>query len=323
MSIDPRVKRLLLIILGLSFVPALFGSLAAHWLFRPNPSVVTALPADLHGESLALRTTDNVSLSAWYIQPQQAVINGAVLLLHCRGCNRNSMLGRARFLVSQGYAALIPDFRGEGGSEAVLRGMGLYEVRDVEAALQALRKRVGRVPLAIVGRSKGAAAAVYAHPDVNALVLESLYGDFLTAVANRLAVRFGDWTATLAPLVAGPLAFGMEINRHQAIPLGHLATIRTPALIIGGDQDPLVPWSETRALYDVKPGEKALWRIAGAGHVDAYEFATQAWQERVGLFLRDAFARAVTLPMESADEAQAQPQLDAVPGDVPVPSDVP
>ncbi|MCB1734419.1 MAG: alpha/beta hydrolase [Gammaproteobacteria bacterium] len=323
MNLDPRVKRLLLIALGLSFVPAIFGWLAAQWVFRPNPTVVSALPGDLNGEALNLQTADNVALRAWYLTPPQGAISGAVLLLHCRGCNRGSMLDRARFLVTQGYATLLPDFRGEGGSEPVLRGMGLYEVKDVEASLAELHKRVGEVPLAIVGRSKGAAAAVYAHPDVDALVLESMYSDFLTVVEHRLVERFGEWSGHLAPLIAGPLAFGMEVNRHQAVPIGHLATIRTPALIIGGDRDSLVPWSETQALYDVKPGEKALWRLVGAGHVDAYRFAPLAWQEQVGGFLRGVFSRVEIDPVDTDETTSGSAASIAAPSDVPRLSDVP
>lgn len=319
LEISPRLKRVLVAALALSFLPAIFGWLAASWLFAPNPSPVPALPGDLHGETISLTCKDGVSLRAWYLEPARQRLGG-VLLLHCRGCNRSSMLARARFLLSEGYAALIPDLRGEGESDAVQRGMGLYEVQDVDAALFELRHRVGDQPVAIVGRSKGAAAAVYAHPAVDALVLESLYESFSSAIEHRLVEYLGEWAGVFTPLVSGPLAFGMKINRHQAVPRGHLGNVETPVLLMAGDQDPLIPWSETQALFDAAAGPKRLWRIEGAGHVDAYQYAPHGWEEQVGPFLRDAFANRVVVPDDEREPVPADVPAD-VPGDIPLPFD--
>lgn len=323
LDISPRLKRLLFAALALSFLPAIAGWLLAGWVFAPNPTPVRALPADLPGETITLSTTDAVNLRAWYLPPAGEPLAG-VLLLHCRGCNRGAMLARGRFLLGEGYAVLIPDLRGEGESDAARRGMGVFEVQDVDAALFELRRRLGDKPIAIVGRSKGAAAAVYAHAEVDALVLESLYRDFESAIEHRLVANHGEWAGALTPLVAGPLAFGAKLNRYRANPGGHLGNIKTPVLLMAGDRDELIPWHETQELFAAAAGPKQLWRIAGAGHVDAYDHAPGEWQAQVGPFLRDAFARRASTQTGAANPPPRDLPI-GMPADVPadVPADLP
>ena len=56
-------------------------------------------------------------------------------------------------------------------------------------------------------------------------------------------------------------------------------------MVIGGGADPLTTPSETRALFDAAPGEKRLWIVDGAGHVDMASAAGSDYEDRVTAFL--------------------------------------
>ncbi len=278
-------QRTLFIVAILSFVFPGSGWLAAQWVFQPNNSIVGALPDDLKGQVLYLHTQDNVTLPAWLIKGRAD--QGGLLLLHERGGSRRSMLARARFLNAEGYTVLVPDLRGEGEAEPVLRGLGVVETKDVEAALDELRKIMGPRKIGIIGVSKGAAAAVFSRPaqPVSALVLESMYGNLQQAVTARMVEHLGEWSERLGRLFAAPLAFGMGVGLDNVSPMLALSNLKIPKLIISGDEDTKPNWQQTQQIFDHAAEPKQLLKISGAGHEDLYAFSRTQWESQVSIFL--------------------------------------
>ena len=279
------LKHPLFLLTALSFMFPLGAWLAALWVFQANNATVGDLPADLPGETLFLRTVDQVTLPAWYLPGREDM--GGVLLLHCRGCNRRHMLNRARYLHQQGYSVLIPDLRGEGEADPVQRGMGIYEVQDVEAALIELRRQIGDAPLAVIGVSKGAAAVVMTNTEVtlSALVLESMYGSFLDAVGSRVEEHLGIDSPDLKWMLAAPLAFGLGVDIRHVNPAGLLRDNPVPKLIMAGMEDNKPTWDQVQRMYAEARGPKRLYGVAGAGHEDLFNADPEAWKREVADFL--------------------------------------
>src|SRR5207302_6773480 len=78
---------------------------------------------------LALPASDGTVLKAWFIRPSS--YNGnVVLLLHGVSDNRLGMYGYGKWLLTKGYAVLLPDARGHGLSGG-LASYGLKESDDI------------------------------------------------------------------------------------------------------------------------------------------------------------------------------------------------
>src|ERR1035438_4256770 len=103
------------------------------------------------------------------------------------------MVERARFISQSGYAALLFDFQAHGESIGKQITVGYLESRDAQAAVEFAHRRFPGKPVAVIGVSLGAAAAVLAHPplDVQALVLELMYPTVEDAIKDRLEMRLG------------------------------------------------------------------------------------------------------------------------------------
>src|SRR5205823_6379497 len=174
-------------------------------LARPARSRVGSAPASLGAETVTFPSQSGSVIRAWLSPGQRGA--GAVLLLHGMGANRESMLGRARFLHRAGFTVLAPDFQAHGESPGQHITFGALESLDAEAALAFLRTSAPGERVGIIGVSMGGAATLVGSKPLpaDALVLESVYPTFKDAVADRLHTWLG--------------------------PLGFLGSAVTPALI--------------------------------------------------------------------------------------------
>jgi pimeloyl-ACP methyl ester carboxylesterase len=92
------------------------------------------------------------------------------------------MLSRAAILVRHNYVALLIDLRDHGESGGHFTGPGYVESRDIPGALKFLRSRGHVGPVAAMGHSYGAVAALYAaadSPDLAAVVADGAFISFV------------------------------------------------------------------------------------------------------------------------------------------------
>src|SRR5215471_3754343 len=179
---------------------------AGFYLSAPSPAVIGPPPPDLGAEAVTIASPSGSALKGWYIAGRAG--GGAVVLLHGVNANRLAMLRRARLFKAEGFSVLLFDFQAPG-------------------------ERVGAV-----GSSLGGAAAVLGPKPlaVDALVLESVYSEIGTAIANRIRVVLG---ARVGGLVAQPMALLFEVvlppflgmRPAELRPIDHMATIATPLLV--------------------------------------------------------------------------------------------
>ena len=260
---------------------------------RPITSAVP--PPSAPGRVVHFVASDGVPIEGSFwpgVQPDAP----AVLLLHGVNSSRASLTRHAVWLNGLGYAVLAIDFRGHGGSGAVPRSFGLYEARDASAALAFVRRDNPVRPVGLIGTSLGGAAALLGDDGplpVQAMVLQAVYPDLRSAIANRIAQRLGYPLARLGePMLSYQTWLRYGVSPSRLSPLDAISRYRGPLLVIGGGADRSTPVAETRRLFGAASGPKSLWLLAGIGHAGTGSVWNDAYRRRV----RALFARSLGEP---------------------------
>lgn len=258
---------------------------AGFLLIHPAQRDVGQPPPDLPAQVITFPSASGQLVHGWFIPGIRD--HGAVLLLHGVRANRLSMLGRARFLHASGYAVLLIDFQASGESPGKAISFGYREAGDVEASLQYLREAAPGERIGIVATSMGGAASLLAEPlpEVDAIVLEQVYPTIEQALKDRLSLHLGVPGTWLAPLLLATLPIHLGISPTQLRPIDRIGRLRTPKLLIAGDQDRHTLIDESRAMFGAAEEPKEFWIVKGAAHVDLYRYAGVAYERRVGCFL--------------------------------------
>lgn len=197
------------------------------------------------------------------------------------------MLERARFLYQAGYSSLLFDFQAHGESAGEHITFGYLEQQDAWAAFQYLKQRAPQQKIAVLGVSLGGASALLSAipQQADALILEAVYSDLTTAIANRLEMRLGQIGRYLTPLLSWQIEPRLGFNPNDLAPLKHIANTKAPVLIIAGAHDQHTKLAESEQFYQLAPEPKELWVLPNAKHVDFQESAPEEYQQRLLDFL--------------------------------------
>jgi len=273
----------------------LLGAVVAGFLYlwigsllsAPDPRPVGPAPEFLKAETVEILSESGSTLSAWYAAPPEA--KAGIVLLHCVRCNRLDMLPRAELLWRAGYAVLLPDLQAHGESTGEAITFGHLESRDAVAAVSYLRTRIGPLPIAGIGASLGGAAFLLAPdgPQVDALILESVYPTIEEAVSNRIAIRLGPLAKLLTPMLLAQLHSRIGVTPSNLRPIDHIVTLSSPLLLISGSEDLHTRRAETERLFAKAPEPKQLWLVPGAAHEDLFRYAPEAYSKTVLSFLNE------------------------------------
>jgi pimeloyl-ACP methyl ester carboxylesterase len=217
-----------------------------------------------------------------------------VLLCHGFLSNKNSTTNKTltRLLLARDIATFRFDFFGQGESQGPFEQITLTTAVDQARAALDLIRAEGFRRIGIMGSSFGGLVAVLTagHEaghgrDLRVLGLKCPVPDF----PEMLRLEFGDagmerWRlGQEIPDVSGgtrPLrlhfAFYEDCLTHDAYKAAE--RIVSPALIVQGDCDELVPLHQSQRLYDALAGPKQLDLIPGADHsfTKAPDFHTMA-----------------------------------------------
>jgi fermentation-respiration switch protein FrsA (DUF1100 family) len=238
--------------------------------FPQDAHEVTPRDLGLAFEDLTLTAEDGVRIHAFYLPPPGEP-QWTVLLAHGNGGNVSHRLDRALLLHSKLRAAvLLFDYRGYGRSEGSPDEEGTY--RDARAAHRWLleEKRVPADRLVAFGESLGSAVALdlaLARP-CRALVLESPFAS-IPAMARAVYPFLPLW-----PFVR------TRYDNESKVP-----RLAVPLLVLHGDRDEVVPFTQGRRVFEAAPEPKRFYPIPGAGHNDTYLVGGAAYWDTVRAFL--------------------------------------
>ncbi len=283
-------RRLLFLVLleVLLTLYLLLPAYIAYFNLRPARLPVTEIPPELINiaQEVALPTSDGITLSGWYIPPQ----NGAVIIaLHGLGSNRLGVLPHTLMLTEQGYGVLMVDMRAHGASDGEIFADGWNSAIDVRAMMDYLQSRSEVEHIGALGLSAGAISILHA-----GAVLE----DIEVFVADGTGVAGID--DLLDPLIPHPAIAWLLVPDYwmsyrfialftgmQPMPSLREQVRRIaprPILFIAGAES---MWeSELAAKYALSAGASAdVWVIPDAGHISGIFTDPNEYTVRVLAFL--------------------------------------
>ena len=227
-------------------VPALQRRL----LYLPARDVVPVDVALPGAEEVTLATEDGLELRAWYLAPPPEA--PTIVVFHGNAGTLADRAALARGLHDGGVGVLLVEYRGYGGNPGAPSEAGLG--RDAQAAVEFLGSRPEVDPGRVVylGESLGAGVAVglaVERPPA-ALVLRSPF----TSLPDVARVHYPFLPRWLVP------------ERYPN--LERMRRLEVPTLVVAGDRDTVVPFAQSRAVYDEAPEPKELVVVEGADHND-------------------------------------------------------
>ncbi|HLG22461.1 MAG TPA: alpha/beta hydrolase [Candidatus Manganitrophaceae bacterium] len=262
-----RPRRLLL----LSSLFLLSGCrMEKSFIFFPEKEIV-ATPSDagLSFEDLTITASDGVKINGWWI-PFPA---SRTTLLWFHG-NAGNLSGRvdslSRLHRKVQVNILMIDYREYGRSEGTVSELGTY--LDALAAYDTLLARNDIDPQKIVafGQSLGAAVAteLALRRDLQGLILEAPFA----------SIR------EMARVVFPYLPIGRFLSTRYDI-LSKIGKIKTPLLVLHGDQDEIIPYSQGRRVFEAAPEPKTFYTIPGARHNDTSIVGGKEYYETIARFI--------------------------------------
>lgn len=271
--------------IGLAIGIALF-ILSGVVLVLPVRRTVSPPPPDLMSTDVAIQSRSGSLLRGWMVRGEQGA--GAVVLLHGVHADRSAMVARMRFLRAAGYSVLAVDLQGHGESSGKFITFGHLEALDAEAAVAFVGETQPGERIGVIGTSLGGAAALLGPRPlhVDAMVLEAVYPDIRSALANRIAARLGTTAGRfLAPLYLRLMPLILHVSEEQLRPIDRIADAASPLLLMAGTADRYTTIAESHALFERAREPKRFWSVDGAAHVDLAAYAQEAYRAQVLSFL--------------------------------------
>jgi fermentation-respiration switch protein FrsA (DUF1100 family) len=211
--------------------------------FRTAPSAA-GLP---QAEEFTLDTADGERVIAWHVPPRGE--KPVVLYFHGNGGALRYRVPRFHALIDGGFGLVALSYRGYGGSTGSPTEHGL--IADAAAAYGFAAARYPAPRIALWGESlgSGVAVALAAKKPVARMVLEAPF----TSAADVGAAVY--WFLPVRLLMKDQFRSDLRIGKVTA-----------PVLILHGDRDNVVPFSQGERLYALINAPKRFVRIAGGAH---------------------------------------------------------
>jgi fermentation-respiration switch protein FrsA (DUF1100 family) len=254
-------------------------------IFHPSATIArTPRQVGLEFEEVFFTAGDGVRLHGWFVPHRRA--RATLVWFHGNAGNISHRVDNIKLLHDKvNVHVFIFDYRGYGRSEGRVSEAGTY--LDGEAALGYVRQRLGAgaADILLFGRSLGAAVAteIATRFDNQGLILESPF--ISIAEMARVVMPFlpiGAWLRTRYDV-------GTKIK-----------AIRVPLLVLHGDRDQIIPFSQGKAVFAAAPQPKKFFTIAGASHNDTYLVGGESYFQELSDFVDWAKTRKDNEPQRRA-----------------------
>lgn len=225
------------------------------------------------------------SLEAWHIPHPSA--HSIVLMFHGHANVKSSLLPMAAVFHELGYAALLVDFYGSGGSSGDSTTVGVYEADDVTAAFHFARKQWPERKRILHGVSMGSAALLRAVSKDKlspyAIILEAPFDRFLGTVKNRFKLMgLPSFPAAHLLVFWGGVQEGFNAFSHN--PVEYAEAVTCPAMVLHGELDVRATVEESKAVCRAMQGVKYFHVFPGIGHRILISHYPDKWRKHVANF---------------------------------------
>jgi hypothetical protein len=226
-------------------------SIEKSFIFFPDKKIVqTPADAALDFLDIYFETEDGTKINGWFVPDTDS--RSVLLWFHGNAGNLSHRVDLLRLLHHELKTNIfMVDFREYGRSEGVVSEEGTQQ--DALAAYDYLltRSDIDSEKIIVFGQSLGAAVAVElaTSRDLQGLILEAPF----TSIREMARVVF-PW-----------LPIGRFLStKYDSI--SKIKQIRVPFLVMHGDQDEVIPFSQGQQLYEAGNEPKTFYPISGAGH---------------------------------------------------------
>jgi fermentation-respiration switch protein FrsA (DUF1100 family) len=225
-------------------------------------------------EDVYFTSKDGTQLNGWFI-PAIGPAKGTVIHLHGNAENMTNHYLFVYWLPKEGFNLFVFDYRGYGASLGKPDRQGMIE--DSIAAISYIRQRPDVDPnrIMIFGQSLGGAIALAAVAQdskrgIQAVVVESAFASYRSIANQKLGDSWVTW----------PLAWLLISDSQSPLPmLKKIAPI--PLLVIHGDNDRTVPYSQGRQIYQAASPPKEFWTVGGGHHTEAFTRYAKEYRPRL------------------------------------------
>jgi uncharacterized protein len=261
-----RAARFAIALAAIVFTYTMFRNIADRFIYYPMryPQGAWELQVKVGAEDRWLTASDGTRLNAWWFPKSD--VRFATVFLHGNAGNVTHRTDHAQAVRDAGSAFLVVDYRGYGKSQGQPSERGLYQDADA-AYTELLHLGYAAERIIVQGESLGTAIAVdlAMRKQCAGLILESPLMS-----AGRMA-------GTVLPFF-GPLV----IRGYDTY--GKIARIHAPLMVIHGEADEIVPFSQGKAVFNAANEPKQFWPVAGAHHNDLLEVAGAAYVTHLRAF---------------------------------------
>ena len=244
-------------------------------------------------EAVIFPSRDGLRLGGWWIPAQgapQADAPGSTrgTIIMCPGQNGSldKDVPQAVPLCRAGFNVLMFDFRAHGRSEGALVTLGALEQADLFGALDYLEDAHSITRAGVLGLSMGAGVTLLAAAQdarIAAVVVDGVFPWLAGLLVGYLRGR-GLPDPLARGAARGILLVASLRARYRltdANPLDLADRITAPVLCIHGAHDPFVSEAEIALLAGRLRGPVEVWRVAEAGHREAFSLHPDEYNRRV------------------------------------------
>ena len=214
----------------------------------------------------------NLTLRAWYFPPSPEKNGATIIYVHGFQAERSWLLSQARFMIDEGYGALMLDLRNSGESDGDTTYFGEKEWHDVEGAVNYLRTRpeVNMDALGIMGRSMGGYVVIRAQAELQIfkfVIAQSTFTSIPDLVNDVVPLSTGLPSFPFGPLIVFFAEHQTGVNVNAVNAINELQRLdSTPILIMHGTEDDWIPFAQGQALFEAAKEPKQFYAIHGAKH---------------------------------------------------------
>src|SRR6266576_6556357 len=249
-------------------------------------------PADLSltYETHHFSSSNATALEAWYIPGKDDRF--VVAIFHGYAASKASLLSAAQVLHELGFATLLVDFYGSGGSSGSGTTIGVKEASDVAAAVDYVRRTWPNRKLVLYGISMGGAAVLRAigtdkiNPD--AVIVEATFDSLLNAGKSRFRAM-GLPASPFAELLIFWGSVQTRSNLFLHNPADYARSVNCPTLVLNGEKEERATLDQSRAIAAAMERNARFVSFAGAPHMAIVEARPVEWTREVRDFLQGVF----------------------------------
>lgn len=236
-----------------------------------------------------IESKNGYSLKAVFVEPLET--KNYVIICHGVTENKINSLRFVRMFEKLGFNSIVYDHRRHGDSGGKTTSFGFYEKIDLQAIVEAVRKRAGEnAIIGIHGESMGAATTIlYAgsiQDDADFYISDCSFSNFeeqvynimrqTTPLRSSLAIRFANLFLKMRDGYTFNLVSPIDVVDH----------IEKPVLFIHSLQDDFILPKMTEELYEKKKEPKTLKLFEIGAHAKSFNENSEEYEQVVADFLQ-------------------------------------